>query len=307
MAFADGSTTRIAIVPEVTWGTTPATPTFQVMRAVSLDMDPGKQTTVSEEIRADGNVPDEVVVGIDPSGTLEGELSYGTFDTLFASALCGAWASDVLKNGRTHSHVTLEETSELGATDAFDRYTGVAASSLGLTIGARSKIGVRFGLMGKQVVTAAAAISGATYTAANTKAILTASSGVGALTIGALTLTIMRLTVNVANGLYVRPVVGSPYSLQHGLGTVEVTGEVEVYVENNDAFDAVLNHETAAISTTIGTVTAEKYTISIPTARLLNGKKNAVRRNEPRRLTIPFRGIYNASDAASIKITRAVA
>jgi hypothetical protein len=306
MAFADGSTTRIAIVPEVTWGSTPATPTFQVMRAVSLDMDPGKQTTVSEEIRADGNVPDEVVVGIDPSATIEGELSYATFDDLMASALCGAWATNVLKNARTHTFFTVEETAELGATDHYDRYVGMGVQTMGITIGAREKIGIRFGLMGKQLSLASSAISGASYTAANTKAIQTASSGVGALTVGSLTLTIMRMTINTTNGLYVRPQVGSAYSIQHGLGTFEVTGEIEVYVDNNDAMTAVLAHDSAAISTTIGTVSTEKYTIDIPTARLLNGKKNAIRRNEPRRLTLPYRGIYNSSDAASIKITRAV-
>ena len=57
MSFADGSQVQLADVSEATIGTTPATPTFQKMRYRTASVRLNKQVDVSDEVRADRNVP----------------------------------------------------------------------------------------------------------------------------------------------------------------------------------------------------------------------------------------------------------
>jgi hypothetical protein len=305
--FANGSETRVAIVPEVTWGTTPASPTFQTLRAAEVSMRSNKQTGISEELRADRNVTDEFMLGLGTSGNIRGELSYGTYDDLMAAALQGTWATNVLKNGVVDSYFTVEETLELGATDSFSRFVGCKVNTMGLTVNARAVIGINFGLMGKSETLGTAALSGATYTAANTKAIQTASSGVASLTVGGLSPTVRSISMNVNNNLFERPAVGSLYSAEFGDGSFDVTGDMEIYFENNTTYQAVLDHGGGAVEFTVGTVTAEKYTFRMGKIIFLNGERTPSRKNEDKMLRLPFRAVYSAADACSLMVTRAVA
>lgn len=90
MAIADTSSTRVAFVPEVTWGATPATPTFQKIRYTGENLAHAKATTVSNEIRPDAEVSDLVQVGVSAEGGFDFELSHGDgFNTLFEHTLRG--------------------------------------------------------------------------------------------------------------------------------------------------------------------------------------------------------------------------
>ena len=82
MAFADGSGTRLAYIAEATEGTTPATPAFTTLRMTGESLIGEKQTVVSNEIRADGNIPDVTKVGQQVSGGFDFEMAYATLDDL---------------------------------------------------------------------------------------------------------------------------------------------------------------------------------------------------------------------------------
>lgn len=140
MTVADGSQTRLADVSEVTIGTTPASPVFQIMRYVSSDLRIAKQTDVPNEIRADGNVGSIVDVGRSAQGTINTLLSYGTFDTWLARLLRSSWSSDVLKNGIAQQAGTLEYFYEMGTPDAYIRFQGCRWNTLDLTLRARQSV-----------------------------------------------------------------------------------------------------------------------------------------------------------------------
>lgn len=95
MPFADASETRLAYVVESTFGTTPATPAFQVFRGTSEDLTGEIQTIVSNELRSDAEVADLIKVGESGSGNVPFELSFGAEnDTVFEHALRGTFASN---------------------------------------------------------------------------------------------------------------------------------------------------------------------------------------------------------------------
>ena len=307
MAFANGSQTRIAYVAESTFGTTPSNPVFKTLRARSSTLRPNKGVLTSDELRADRNIADEVRTNISVSGEVVGELAYGAWDDILAGALQGTWSTNVLKNGGTAQFFTFEETSELGATDSYQRYTGCMVNSLSMDINTRQIVTVSASLMGSAPSLGTAIVSGATYTAANTTAVQAAPAGIAGLNIAGISAKVRRLSWQVNNNLRERPVVDSLYSLEMGSGRCDVTGSIEAYFENNTLMQAILDHTSGAFSLTVGTVTNEKYTIAFPKAIFGDGQFGQRSQDTDVILTIPFRAVYDSGEACSIKITRAVA
>lgn len=308
MTIASTSRSRVAYIPEVTWGVTPATPAFQEMRRTSGNLATKKGTVTSDEIRLDRNIRDEYMVSQDVTGSYDLELSYGSYDDLLAAAMFGDWSSNVLWNGSTEKSFTFEETVDLGGGNyAYSRYLGCEVSTLALTFNSRAAVKGSFSIMGKQETTDSAIIAGATYTAPNTNKIETAVS-VASLAIAGMTPVpkIKALSLNINNGLRIRDRIGSLYSEQFGMGQADITGSFDAYFESNALYDQVLAHGGGALSLTVGAVTAKKYTFDIPNAIFTDGSKKLGGKNDDVMVTIPFRAVYDGSNG-SMKITRAVA
>lgn len=92
MVIASADRVRLAYVVESVPGTTPTTPALQIVRLTGESLDVTRENIVSSELRADRNVMDLIQVGGGAGGGVEFELSYGTYDDLFASALQGSWS-----------------------------------------------------------------------------------------------------------------------------------------------------------------------------------------------------------------------
>ncbi len=307
MAIASGSARRIAYVKETVFGTTPATPAFQIMRATGGGPRTNKSTDTSKEIQGDRNVRDEYLLGIDVAGAYDFELTYGTLDALLEGVLFGAWDDDVLKNGVIPSSYTFEEFLEIGATDSYSRFTGMMASSLSLSINARAAVTGSLNLMGQKETLGTAIIAGATYVDPNDNPVATASANVAALTVAGGTPKVRSLTMEINNNLRARPVVGSKYSEEFGYGRCEVSGTLECYFESNALYQSVLDHGSGALSFAIGVDTAEKYQFDLGKIIFGNGDRRPGGNDDDVMVSIPFRAVLNDADDATIKITRAVA
>lgn len=91
-----GSTNRssLAYVAEVTAGTTPATPAFKAIRSTSNTLAGTPTRTTSDEIRADRQVTDQILVDVAAGGQVPIELSYGAFDDFLEAQLQGTWSNN---------------------------------------------------------------------------------------------------------------------------------------------------------------------------------------------------------------------
>lgn len=306
--LGSGSGIRAAYVAESVFGTTPATPSFKTFRVTGGGLRTTKATGTSDERQADRNVRDEFLLGKDVTGTYNFELTYGTFDDFLEGALQGVWASNVLKNGVTPKSYTVEETIELGTTDSFSRFRGVMVNTLGLDIGSREKITSSLGLMGIEEALAEAIVTGATYAAPNANPITTASASVAALTVSGMTTPprVKRLALSTTNNLRTRPEVGSPYSAEFGSGRFEVTGNLDCYFETNELYQKVLDHGSAALSFTVGNASGSKYTFALPKIIFGDGERAPGGNDDDVMVNIPFRAVYDTTEACTLKITRAV-
>lgn len=307
MAIADGSTTRLADVTETVIGTIPSTPAWQVMRYVTSTLRPTKQTDISDEIRADRNVPDITDVGRQLSGDIQTRYSYGTFHTWLERLLCSTWSSDVLKNGILPKTGALEWTYEQGATDAYIRALGCRWNTLDLSLASRQPVRATWGIMGLSVPTPATAIvTGATYAPATTTKDFNAGLNVGSMVFTGITNPpkIQSLNVRVNNNIYPIDVVGSYDPYAHGLGRFEVSGSMRALFENADTFNAILDHADVTLGFTLTDAAGNAEAWSLPKVKLLDGAPTVPGNNQPVVLDVNFQAIYDAGAAASISITR---
>lgn len=89
------STNRVALakVREVTFGVIPTNPAFKAVRQTSSSLAANPQTKISNEIRADRQVSDLILVGEEAGGNVGGELAFGVADDDFEEALQGTWSN----------------------------------------------------------------------------------------------------------------------------------------------------------------------------------------------------------------------
>ncbi len=310
MSVAEGSQTRLAYVMETQAGVIPATPSWKTMRYVSETLTLDKQTSVPDEIRADRNVTDIVDVGRSVTGSINTLLSYGTFDDFLSALLCSDWSTNVLKNGIAQKTMAFEKTFELGATDAFTRYRGCRINTLDLSLSAKQFVTANWGVMGiGSPAPDTAIITGATYDAPTTSPVLNAALNIGSLSMTGITATpkIQQMSLRINNNVYANDVIGAYEADSHGLGRFEVTGSITTLFENADLYQAILNHTDLALSLTIGAASGSKYTLELPKIKGMNGGPVVGGNGRAVLIEMPFQAKYDATSAASMKITRAVA
>lgn len=89
------STNRVKIskVREASFGVVPTNPVFKTRRVTSHGLAVNPQTVVSEEIRADRQVSDLVLVGLQAGGPSAGEMAFSVMDEDLEEALEGTWSN----------------------------------------------------------------------------------------------------------------------------------------------------------------------------------------------------------------------
>lgn len=104
--FAAGSLFNISYIKEVTPGTTPGTPAMKVFRTTGTDLDLGKETFTSNELRSDQEIVDFRHGNRQTQGNLNFELSYGAFDDWLLAVLGqSSWTAAATKTATTIAFV----------------------------------------------------------------------------------------------------------------------------------------------------------------------------------------------------------
>jgi len=309
MAYATGASRRVAYVAETAYGQTPATPSFKTLRTTGGGLRTNKSTATSQEVQADRNIRDEILTGMDVTGSYPFEFSYGSFDDILAAALFNNWATNVLKNGTTRQSLTFEEALTVGGVENYRRFMGVMVNSISFDIASRQIVTGTMDLMGVREELDDAAVTGATYAAPASTPVMSSSASVANLNVTGLGANPPTRTLNlqIANNLRNRPLVGNVYSDELGEGMCDVTGTIETYFQSNDLYQKVLDHGSGSISFTLGLASGQKYTFLLPKVIFGNGEVRAGGQSDDVIVSMPIRAVYDSTEQCSIKITRAVA
>ena len=92
MSFADANRASIRVIEETTWATTPTSGPTREVRLTSSSLSAGKETVISDEIRADRMVSSITEVSAMSEGDINFEHSAGAQDEFLAAFVMGAWS-----------------------------------------------------------------------------------------------------------------------------------------------------------------------------------------------------------------------
>lgn len=302
--MADGSRHGLRYIEESTYGTTPATPAFNTLRHTSCTLALSKNSSQSAEIRDDRQISDLRHGAKQVGGDIGFELSATTFDDLIEAVMGGTWATNVLKAGTTRRSFTFERyfADIAGIDKPFHRFTGCEINTMNLSVQPDARITGTIGVIGQDMQTDTAIITGATYGAATTTAGLDSFTGTlseGGSQIGVVT----EISLDINNGQSSRFVVGSEISARPSIGQSVITGQIGVFFENSDLLDKFINETESSISFTLPDAAGNSLTFLLPRVKY-NGGQPDVSGPGDIILTMPFQALYDATEQTNLKITR---
>ena len=304
MAFAQGSRSSLSFIAESAFGTTPSTPTFANLPFNTHSLDLTKDRVEGNEIQADRMPRVDRHGNKQAGGSIEVDLRKGDFDGLFESAFLNTYSTNVLKIGTTPKYFSFEDAANDIA--QFRLFTGMAVSSLNVSIAPNQMVTGTFDLVGKTMTQAGTTAStGGAPTASSTNAPFDSYSGT--ITDGGSGLAIVTsLDFSLTNSFAPTFVIGSDSAQQLEFGRAIVEGTMTVYYEDATLINKFLNETESALSVSVDDPTgASTYTFDFPRVKY-NGAAVPVQNPASRLITIPFVSLFDTAEGTNLKLTRSV-
>ena len=304
MAFAQGSRSSLSFIAESAFGTTPSTPTFANLPFNTHSLDLTKDRVEGNEIQADRMPRVDRHGNKQAGGSIEVDLRKGDFDGLFESAFLNTYSTNVLKIGTTPKYFSFEDAANDIA--QFRLFTGMAVSTLNVSIAPNQMVTGTFDLVGKTMTQAATTAStGGAPTASSTNAPFDSYSGT--ITDGGSGLAIVTsLDFSLTNSFAPTFVIGSDSAQQLEFGRAIVEGTMTVYYEDATLINKFLNETESVLSVSVDDPTgASSYTFAFPRVKY-NGAAVPVQNPASRLITIPFVSLFDTAEGTNLKLTRSV-
>ena len=304
MAFAQGSRSSLSYIAESAFGTTPSTPTFANLPFNTHSLDLTKDRVEGNEIQADRMPRVDRHGNKQAGGSIEVDLRKGDFDGLFESAFLNTYSTNVLKIGTTPKYFSFEDAANDIA--QFRLFTGMAVSTLNVSIAPNQMVTGTFDLVGKTMTQAGTTAStGGTPTASSTNAPFDSYSGT--ITDGGSGLAIVTsLDFSLTNSFAPTFVIGSDSAQQLEFGRAIVEGTMTVYYEDATLINKFLNETESSLSVSVDDPTgASSYTFDFPRVKY-NGAAVPVQNPASRLITIPFVSLFDTTEGTNLKLTRSV-
>lgn len=307
MPFSQGSRAGLSYVVESTFGTTPGTPSLIQLPYTTHTLNLTKERVTGTDIQPDRMLRVDRHGNRTAAGDIVADLRKADFDPFLESAFFNTFSANVLKVGTTPKFFSIEDA----ATDItqFRLFTGMAVSSLAVSIRPNQMVTGTFSMVGKDMTISGTSVDG-TKTASSGNAPFDAYSGAlsigdagGSLTAAAI-VTGIDFTIN--NALAPTFVVGSASTpqLEYGMATVE--GTITAYFENAALINRFLNETETALQVAVDDPTGSSdYTFLFPRVKI-NGADVPVDNPTSRIVTLPFVALYDTTENTNLKLTRSV-
>lgn len=313
MQAGTSNRTAIRIVKETAFNETPATPAFENLRYTGESVAYAPRSVTSNEIRDDRMTADMVQVGAEVSGDLQVELSFASFDSLIAAALCTSWpAPDVngdstIKNGvETHSFTLQKHFQDL-AIPSFQMFTGCRVGGMSLDFQTGSILTGSFSFMGCSASVATAQIAGATFTSPGDGNVpFNAVSNLVGLEKDdiALTTNIRSMTLELNNNLRGQEAIGTMGYVGIALGRLEITGGIEMYFENLSEYQTFLDNADFKLEFVLQDADSNSYKFTLPRIKYEEGTILSGGSDQDLMVSGTWRALYDSVTDCMIQIDR---
>lgn len=308
--MASSDLTTLAAVKESAYGVIPATPGFKYIRYTGESIKANITNTKTAEIRPDRVESDLVQTGESVDGGFNFELTFGTFDDYIAGAFASTWGAPVsgastIKNGVTKQPFAFQKHFTDISVPEFHTFNGCCIESMDLKFDIGKIVTGSFTVMGAKISQAESAPTGATYAASNTNVPMNAVTDLGNFSIDGVPYTgcINSLGLTMKNNTRAIQCLGSIGAKDMKLGTLEVTGDMNLYFNDGSIFDKFVEGTEFAFSFDITDEDGNKYSFSIPRAKYESGEALAGGRNSDVMATMKWRALYDVTSNSVISLT----
>lgn len=299
---ASGSNTKTQGIVEVTWGVTPATPTMLVLPVESNTLGLQKGVLTDNTLRSDRNGGDVRPGAKTISGDLKFNYRRGDFDNLLANLFQSAWDTNVLKNGKSPSSMSIET----GWTDInqYSTFTGLQVDKMSISVKPNSLIPVTMSLVGKSQSAMSGTTAATTSTAASTNEPF--DSFTGSMKEGGSSIaTITSLDINFSNNLDPVEVIFADTIAGLASGNFTVEGTLTAQFLDATLYNKFVNSTSSNLEFTLTDAASKSHTFAFPKIVYTSGDINP---SDPGQqdITLKFNVQYDSTLGAKCSITRTV-
>ena len=315
MTLATGSNTSIGYITEVTAGTTPGTPAFNLVPindfSLVLTKDTFTDPTIQQDRQAHFFKHGNRKVGGDVSVTLLGVGATPTgntlFDPWFESAMNAAWTANVLKIGNTSKSFTFEKriTDSAGTVNYF-RYKGTQCTGFSFDVALNAPVKAKFTFAGLDVdPLATAIITGATYVAVPTapQPFIHINANNLFKEGGSATTLMTAFSINLVNGADVNYALGSAVAQSITPSKAQISGSCTFYFSDATLYNKFVNETATSLSVKLSDGTRS---LQFDLGTVVYGAATQVINNENTVIvTMPYTAVYDTTNTSTLMITRA--
>lgn len=213
--------------------------------------------------------------------------------------------SSRLVNGTVERSFTVER----GLTDVnqYFAYRGMNLSKMDLNFQSGAIVTGSFNFMGRDSVRSGTTQLPGTPVASQTYDVMNAVNGVGNLLENGTTLAgtfIKSLKFSVDNKLRARDAIGILGAASIGPGTLEVTGEIEVYLADGTMYDKFVNNTASSITWTAADGAKNGYAFTFPKVKFQDAKVQAGGLDQDVMLMMPFTALMDATTGKTFIIDK---
>lgn len=309
MAFASANRTSIHYIAESAWGTTPATPTLKEVRLTGESLNANIEYITSNELRSDRMKSDLVQVAQAAGGGIDFELSYGSFDDFLSFVMMADWSTNVLKNGTTPKSCTIQKAFNDLAAVTYQNFPGSMFNGMSLNFETGSILTGSFDVLCKGANMTTTQITGATLTPSGTTDVMNAVANVSGIEVDGAPSTAFfsSLTMNMNNNLRQQRAIGNLDAIGIGLGSIDLTGNINIYFENMTEYNKFRNNTYFSFQFTVTDAATNAYTFLFPKVKYESMSIVATGLDTDVMAEATWRAIRDATEAAMVRVDRAPA
>lgn len=288
-------------------------PVLKQVRFTGESLKSAIENTRSAEITPTRTDADLIPTAITGSGDINIELSYDSFADYFAAALCSYWRTSgtnlVLQNGARRRSFTVQKHFQDMTPEQYHNFRGVCIEGFNLQMEIGKIVAgafntMSFGLNPSTGVTTSQ-LASASFIAANGNTPMNAIANFSNFTIDGVPYSgcISKLTMEVKNNLRSRQCLGSATASDMRLGTIEITGQMDMYFNEGTNFAKFVAGTAFDFSFVMTDVAGNAYTFQFERAKFETGEVLAGGKNTDVMFTGKYRGLYDTVSGRVIQMT----
>lgn len=299
MSKASNAISKIGLIKETVFGTTPATPALTAQRFASAKFnlakgeltDDSKTGTRQYTYTKTGN---EAI-----TGSISGPFAHDNYDTLLESVCYNTFATNVLKLGDTVQSFTLEEAQDdIGV---YRQYSGMVANGFQLQSTVDGLATISFDMLGLMQIINTTPLD-ASYTAQPVRQPFTHCGG--NISEGGTPIAYVNsVSLSVSNNLSPAYVWGGCTTNDLIPGRVDVTGSIDVFFTDANMINKFINGTASSLEFTLSDGTHD-VTFFLPNIKYTGADAPIDAGSGQRLVSLPFRALYDATAASTLVITR---